>query len=245
MPRPVAAYDRRIPEFSDPRSAGGDRRLSARRPADQPRDTLCGPEHQFLEPFRWRLCRLFPAADGAVGTAGMRSRAYRGGCAGGGAARALARRRKALGDGERRRVGWGVVAVRQDDDRETLLQEPHDGIAKADGFARVPTRLAGDTPAEAVLNGRVIGLDRGLKREPQRFRPQEPVAAKRGIPFREVVDRGIDTAVAQCCAGEVLIGANPRMLAPAIAEGSMRDNRDAGFERHRILHAEPFDNTFT
>jgi len=126
---------------------------------------------------------------------------------------------------QRRWVGRRIVAVRQDDDREAPLRVAHDDVAKSDRFARMPASLAGDAPAEAILNGRIVGRGRSLEREAQRGRPQKPVLAKCRIPFREVVDGGIDTAVAEGGAGQALIGARPRMPGGAVAEGAVRDDR--------------------
>jgi len=48
-------------------TCGGDRRLPARRPFDQSRDTLRGLEHQFLEPVRRRLREYFRRLTGELG----------------------------------------------------------------------------------------------------------------------------------------------------------------------------------
>jgi hypothetical protein len=65
------------PDFPIPDLRCRHRRLSARRPADQCRHPLRGPEHQFVEPVRSRLRRLLRAPAGRIGIARMRSPAHR------------------------------------------------------------------------------------------------------------------------------------------------------------------------
>jgi hypothetical protein len=53
----------------------------------------------------------------------------------------------------------------------------------------MPQRFAGDAPAEAVLDVRIIGFRRGSERQPARFVVEQAVVVQRGIPAREIVDR--------------------------------------------------------
>src|SRR3978361_1253279 len=98
------------------------------------------------------------------------------------------------------------VAIGQDDDAEMLLRPTHDDVAKADAFTGVPHGVVAESPAESVAG---VGIAAGIvRRERQlaRILAEQLVGVERRIPFREVVDRGVYTAVAARGAGDALIG---------------------------------------
>src|SRR5688572_18340678 len=122
-----------------------------------------------------------------------------------------------LRDSEPRPVRLSSVAVREDNDRQPAVREADDGAAEPHGLAGVPDGVPRDPPAETVLNRRVVGGRRRREREPARVRTQEPIVAKRGIPFGEVVDRRVDASIAEDRARRALVDALPGAVHFAIA----------------------------
>ena len=71
------------------------------------------------------------------------------------------------------------------------------------------TAIFGEIPAEAVAAARFVrGRVWCERREPGGF-ADELVLVECGVPFREVGDGGINTAIAEDGTGEALIGALP------------------------------------
>src|SRR5688572_12959690 len=145
---------------------------------------------------------------------------------------------EALRDGESRPVSLSRVAVREDDDRQPALREAGDRVAEPHGLAGVPDRVPRDPPTEAVPDCRVVGGRRRREREPARARAQEPVIAKRGIPFREVADRRVDASIAEDRARRALVRALPGAVHFAIAICPVVDGGDSLPMRDAPRHAE-------
>src|SRR5690606_31873630 len=96
--------------------------------------------------------------------------------------------------------------------------------------ARVPDGIAGDAQAEAV--GRLVGFagDADVRGEGERARGvgEQAVVVHGRVPAREVVDRGVDAAVAEHRAGGALVGALPALAVGAVAPGPVRHVGAAG-----------------
>src|SRR5688572_12118472 len=114
-------------------------------------------------------------------------------------------------DRERGTVWLGVVAVAEHDHGQALLRPAHDHVAETDRLARMPQRAAGDAPTEAVAGLMRLTGDLRMRRECERARGvvEQAVVVERRVPLREIVDRGVDAAVAEHGAGRALVGALP------------------------------------
>src|SRR5688572_21048445 len=145
-------------------------------------------------------------------------------------------------DGERRPVGLAEVAIGEDDDRHPALREADDGVTEPYRLAGMPERIAGDPPAEAILDRRVVGEGGRREREPARLLAEDPVVLQRGVPFRQVVDRCIDAAVAENSARRALVRTLPGAVHIAVAKGPVGDRGDAFLVRHRPRHAERLED---
>src|SRR5690606_35338702 len=93
-----------------------------------------------------------------------------------------------------------------------------DHVAEADGFAGMPAQVAVDAPAEPVGFDIGLAIHWLLRREcglaPARV--EQAVVVERRIPFREIVDRRMDAAVAEHGAGAALVRALPASVDPAV-----------------------------
>src|SRR5690606_29455427 len=147
-------------------------------------------------------------------------------------------------DAEGGLVGLGVVAVAEQDHRQPLFRPAHHDVAETDGLARVPDGIAGDAQAEAV--GGLVGFagDAHVRCEGERTRRirEQAVVVHGGVPAREVVDRGIDAAVAEHRAGGALVGALPAFAVGAVAPGAVRDVGAAGDVGDAVVHAQRLED---
>src|SRR5712691_8682301 len=101
---------------------------------------------------------------------------------------------------QRRPMRRSFVSVSQYHDGEVLPGKTHDRIAKSDCLAGVPhvatAVMLADPPSKSVAHRGIVG--RGGRNE----RLIETAALQPGDPVNEIVDRGVDAAVAEDGAGE-------------------------------------------
>ncbi|KAG1390876.1 hypothetical protein G6F58_012858 [Rhizopus delemar] len=67
---------------------------------------------------------------------------------------------------------------------------------------------------------------------------QQAVVIQRRIPAGQVVQRGIDAAIAEYGAGGALVGALPAAIEPAVAIGTRGDRVDTVLVGHGMGHAQ-------
>jgi len=90
-----------------------------------------------------------------------------------------------------------------------------------------------DTPAEAVV------FQVGYKGLLQRFFANQLVGVQRLVPFKQIIQRRIDAAVAQYGAGNTLVGKFNRIIGMyGVSECSMGHLIDAVYKSHAIFHIQ-------
>src|SRR5215471_7598231 len=145
-------------------------------------------------------------------------------------------------DGVGELVGFGFAAVAKDDYGELLFGDAEDVGAEADGAAAVADGLCAvviaEFPAEAVGDGLTAGEDRWGPGVLQRGGTDELVRVERLVPEEEVVDGGVDAAIAEDGAGEALVGAFEGAVLLAVSVGAILHRRDAFFEGNGLMHLE-------
>src|SRR6185312_9777294 len=144
-------------------------------------------------------------------------------CGAGGANQASGFPQPRPGDRQRSAVRLRLVAVAEQDHGEALLRPAHDHVAETDAFAGVPQRVAGDAPAIAVAGLVRFAGDLHVRAEGELARgvAEQAVVVQRGVPLRQVLDRGIDAAVAAGGAGDALVGPRPLAAHLAVAVGAV------------------------
>jgi len=121
-----------------------------------------------------------------------------------------------------------------------LLWPAHDHIAKADAFAGMPKRVATDAPAETIVG--LVGLPHHFRMRAEgklaRGIAQQAVVVKRGVPFRQIIDAGVDAAIATGGAGEILIGQLPLAIDIAVAVSAIRHGLGVMHVEQRVIHVQ-------
>src|SRR6185312_11914532 len=126
-------------------------------------------------------------------------------------------------------IRFRIVAVAEQDHGEALPRPAQDDVAEADALAGVPDLFVAvlivmQAPTVAVPVDVGFTGDARVRRERQlaRFVVQQPAVIKRRIPLRQILDVGIDAAVAARGAGGVLVGAHPFAAGFAVSIGAVR-----------------------
>src|SRR3546814_6339071 len=67
---------------------------------------------------------------------------------------------------------------------------------------------------------------------------EQAIVVQRGVPLRQVVDRGVDAAVAAGGAGDALVGACPAAVLLAVAIGAFVHVRATAYVHQGVIHVQ-------